>query len=205
LNLEQNFIHLNNIGLAFLEILNYHSHQPRSIAIHLKENTVSEMMEGYNFAINMTQITLESYSTSTETPSHATIYVVENSIPLFTNKTKFNIIVTNTRKFSEQINADGITESEKSLLSSTDTALYVHRTSLRMNMITITRNVLEDNQKDTNFVRPIYLQNKLVNLTNINFRISGRLLRTLDPMNLHVENVDIDFYAAMGGFFMRIM
>lgn len=74
LSLVQRNIHINNAGLVFLEILNFHSHTGRSVNIYLKEQTTNYMSQARNYVVNTTLVKIESYTEGLINPAHATIY-----------------------------------------------------------------------------------------------------------------------------------
>ena len=53
-------------------------------------------------------------------------------------------------------------------------------------------------------MKPIYIQQKSINLTNIDIQLTGYIMRSIDPLSLYVTNMFIDFYAMMGGFHLNI-
>ena len=65
-----------NIALVFIEILNFHSNSNRSISIFLKEFTTSYVMQAKNYIINMTSVSIDSYSVGLNSPSNAIMYGV---------------------------------------------------------------------------------------------------------------------------------
>jgi len=190
--------------LVFLELLNIRSHTESEIKIYVKENTEINMQQGYNFIVNITSVTIESYSDISSSPSKATLYVRQYTLNMFDPKTTFNLVSNNTLKLSEKINVSGVSAHELTLLSSTDTTLFVFRSNIILNNLRLQGDVSSDSQSGSFFMRPIYLQQKKLTMTNLDIQLTGMILRTLDPMSMYLENVYVDFYAMMGGFFMNI-
>jgi hypothetical protein len=89
-------------------------------------------------------------------------------------------------------------------MQTTDSTIYLLRSNLIINNLHIYRDIATENQIATNFIKAIYLQEKMVTVTNAYFQISGFILDTIDPASIHVENVYVDFHATMGGFVMRL-
>ena len=52
------------------------------------------------------------------------------------------------------------------------------------------------------FVYPVYIQQKKVTDRDLHISTSGLIQRTYDPLNLHIENIDVDFYRNSDGFDM---
>ena len=53
-------------------------------------------------------------------------------------------------------------------------------------------------------MKPINIQNKSINMANIDIQLTGYIMRSIDPLSLYVSNIFIDFYAMMGGFHLNI-
>ena len=79
-----------NIGLPFIEIVNYHSHTSRTINVYVMENTDNNMLWMSNFVINMTLVTVQSYSSSTSaTPQNSNIYIKNEGVSMVSSQTNF--------------------------------------------------------------------------------------------------------------------
>ena len=195
-----------NIALPFIEILNFHSHTDRIISIYLKEYTTSYIMQGKNFIINMTMVKIESYTDSTVLEaSSASLFGVDYDLTIFSPVTVMNLIVDGSLKLDEAIAAaDGLLVSETNALSTTDTNIHLLRTNLYMDKVNLYRDTQADSQKQTQFIKPIYLQEKNVTMKNFEVQTTGFILNTVDPMSMLIENIDIDYHAMMGGFIMKI-
>ena len=50
------------------------------------------------------------------------------------------------------------------------------------------------------FFFPIIIQDRLIKLTNLDFRIGGTCLLTYDPINIHLENIDLEYSKNLAGF-----
>ena len=102
-----------NIGLPFVEILNYHSHSNNSINIYVMENTDNYMLWNSNYIINITSVSVQSYSLiSTSTQKYANIYIKNKDVSMFANKTIFWILKDNTLKLNDKINNELIMNEE---------------------------------------------------------------------------------------------
>lgn len=109
-----------NIGSVFVELLNIRSHSEDDITIFLMENTVVDIEKGYNYVSNISSVKIESYGASSS-PSRATLYVRHYEVEIFNSKTRFNLVTDRTLSLSPVINVPEATDSEKSVLQSTDT------------------------------------------------------------------------------------
>ena len=195
-----------NIALPFIEILNFHSHTDRVVSIYLKEYTTSYMMQTTNYIINMTMVKIQSYTDGVNEAANANLFGVDYDIQIFSPATVMNLIVDDTLKLNETIDAaDGLSTNEVLKLSTTDSNIYLLRTTLYMDKVNMYRNINADNQKQTNFIRAIYLQEKNVTMMNCQIQVTGFILLTEDPMSLFIENLYIDYHASMGGYVMRTL
>ena len=191
-----------NIALVFIEILNFHSHSDRNINIYLKENTTHYMTQTRNYIVNITQVNFDSYSDVLEEPGRAQIYGIDYDFPIFSPETVTNIIVDDTLNLEENLNIPGLTENEQNQREAKDSVIYLIRSNLKMNNINVYRNPDTDVNKPTLFIKPLYLQDKSVTFTNVDFRVTGIIMETIDPMSLYAQNLYVDFYASMGGFLL---
>ncbi|CAI2379095.1 unnamed protein product [Moneuplotes crassus] len=85
------------------------------------------------------------------------------------------------------------TEYESTVLSSSAASIVVLRTSLTIEGVDFYREA-EYISEDKIFISPVYLQEKTLNITNVNFNVTGRIIRTYDPLNVHLQNISFDSY-----------
>ena len=157
-------------------------------------------MQATNYIINMTSVTIDTYTTGNSAPASSTIFATDQNINIFSSSTIMNLIINSTLNLSQIINAGSFTKSEIAMLGLTNINIHLHRSNLIMNNINITRNLTADVAKQTIFVAPIYLQNKYVNMTNMSIIITGFILYSYDPMSLYVQNIYILYDHTLGGF-----
>ena len=74
----------------------------------------------------------------------------------------------------------------------------VDRTSFTINGFTIQTNLT--NSTDYITTKAVYEQEHIISLLNVNIRGSGSILESEDPLNLFVQNVDVDYYQMHTGF-----
>ena len=65
------------------------------------------------------------------------------------------------------------------------------------------RDVVADKLFDIPLIIAVNQQTHLITMKNMDFHISGRILRGIQSMNLFVENVFMDFYGMMGGIYIN--
>ena len=130
-----------SLALVFVELLNFHSNTARTINIFIKENTESYVDLGFNYIINMTSVNISPYSSTSSSPSKATIVGGEQNSPsqsnitaYFNNGTTFNILKSTQLRKSQQISSKFST-SEINYLSLTSQVFWIQRTHFLINII----------------------------------------------------------------------
>lgn len=198
-----------NIGLVFIEILNFHSHSERTVQnpanpesgvkIFLHEYTTNYMSQYQNYIVNMSQVSIDSYTYQVGDPGRAEIFGVKNEIDLFSGETIMNLLIDGTLNLEENINREGINYKEIFEIQSKNANIYLLRSSLELNNINVYKDVVNESKVLSIFIKPLFLQAKNVTLTNTSFQTTGYILLTTDPMSLYINNVYIDFHANMAG------
>ena len=96
-----------NIGLPFVEILNYHAHSDHNVTVKVKEFTENQMLYQRNYIVNMTQVIVETYSESgIGTPGYANITVMNKNVRLLSQKSVFNIMKHTTLLLNDSLGKD---------------------------------------------------------------------------------------------------
>ena len=187
-----------SLALVFVEMLNYHANTARTINIYLKENTESYVDLGFNYIINMKTVNIKPYSSTSSSPSKATIIAGEQNSPssanitaYFNNGTTFNLLKNTQLRKSQQI-LSSFSSTEINYLTQTSQVFTVHRTNFTVYNI-VMNSVFDNINSGYTFLFAVYLQNRNFNLTNIDFRVSGIIFQTFDPLNLTMINIDIDY------------
>ena len=189
-----------SLALVFVELLNFHSNTNRTINVYLKENTTNYIDIDFNFVINMNTVNISPYSTTSSSPSKATILAGEANSPnqsnitaYFSSSTTFNILSSSELRKTQQILSNSnLSVSEITSLSLIGKVISVDRSNFIVTNITITS---EFDNINSNYVffYAVYLQNRNFNFTNVDFRTSGVLFNSFDPLNLYMYNIDIDY------------
>ena len=130
-----------SLALVFVELLNFHSNNARTINIYLKENTESYVDLGFNYIINMTSVNISPYSSTSSSPSKATIVGGEQNSPsqsnitaYFNNGTTFNILKSTQLRKSQQISSN-FSSTEINYLEQSAQVFTIHRTNFSINNI----------------------------------------------------------------------
>ena len=196
-----------HLGLAFVEILNFHANTNRAINIYLLENTVSYIDLGFNYIINISSVSIIPYSLTSSTPSKVTITAGEINEPTqsnissyFNTGTRFNILQSTELRKDNQIFSNSLfTSSEQSLLAQRTQVIIAHRSCISIKNI-IFKSIFNDINSNYVLFMAIYLQNKTFDIVNADFRTSGGIFKTYDPIVLNMENIDVDFMNNVYGF-----
>ena len=189
-----------SLALVFVELLNFHANSDRTINIYLKENTTSYIDIDFNFIINTTTVNIQPYSLSSGIPTKATIIAGEQNNPYqsnitayFSSSSIFNILKnTELRKEQQIFLNSNLQVSEKTSLSLSGRVINVDRSNVFFNSI-VFKSVFEDINSNYVFFYAIYLQNRTFSFIDVDFRTSGILFNSFDPLNLYMYNIDVDY------------
>ena len=200
-----------SLGFVFVELLNFHANTARTINVYLKENTQNYVDLSFNYIINITTVTISSYSTTSSNPSKATIVAGEINDPTqsnitayYSNTTRFNILLSTKLNKDKQIFSNSqLGIAEYFYLSLNTQVMTVQRSNLTISNIVLNSTFNDINSKYSFFFM-IYLQNRNLIMTNIDYRISGAIVLAYDPMNLYLENIDVDYSRNNCGFYIAI-
>ena len=166
--------------------------------IYLKEDSRLYLEDSTVYLMNITNVTIASYSDDSDVPDRATI--VPTEIPQSTpGKTVLHILNDFDLKLDEVIAEGSYTESELSQLNFAQVTFQILRSNVYIDNVNIEREPI-DLEKATLLVNLIYLQDKLMSMTNIDMNVTGIILEAGDPFNGFFENITIDSYGLIEGF-----
>ena len=198
-----------SLGFVFVELLNFHANTERTINVYLKENTKNYIDLSFNYIINMTMVTISSYSITSRTPSKAIIVAGEVNDPTqgnitayYSNTTVFNILLnTKLNKDKQLFSSLLLSSTELSYLSRQTQVVMVHKSNFTIDNIVLNSTFNDINSKYV-FIFLIYLQNRNFRMTNVDTQTSGAIIYTSDPLNVFLENINIDYSRNNCGFFI---
>ena len=184
-----------NLGFVFVELLNYHSHSDRNISVYVMENTESYLHVFNNYIVNITYVEIMTYSSNESAiPSKANITSLEQSTLVDSPGTSLNILRNYELRITEAINGKpDITDAEKSKIELSKFVILILRSNFFINKFVLNTQYGSLQEANYSFF-PVYLQEKLFKGTNFDFRTAGIILDSSDPLNIHIENIDIDYY-----------
>ena len=165
-----------------------------------------------------------SYSDDeTTTPGKPTIIAIEKEEMTDTRGTSFNILQNYEIRASEAIlDSPDIEDYEKFTYEQGGYVFFILRSNFYMDSfelkteyesLVLNRHFFkkkclfkemsveyESLVLNRHFFFPIIIQDRLIKLTNLDFRIGGTCLLTYDPINIHLENIDLEYSKNLAGF-----
>ena len=147
------------------EILNHHSNQDKEISIYIKENTNMYLEDETNYIINITKVSLTSYSDSGSDPIMATLYPTKTVQSGENKKTAFSILQNTDLDLDKVITESDMTVAEIGRIQIGDVTILLLRSNFEMSNIEVKKDY-SDSEIGSRFLLPVYLQDKLVNITN---------------------------------------
>ena len=181
------------------EILNHHSNQDKDISIYVKEMTRVHMEDFTTFIINITNVKITSYSDSEDNPAMATLVPTKIPQPDRSQKSAFSILRNSELNLTKIIGESNITEFEQTFILTQEATISIVRSNFEMSNIEVSN---LDPSSSIQFLLPIYLQDKLVKITNSSFNLTERILYSVDPLNMYIENILIDLGSLSYGIFL---
>ena len=182
-----------------MELLNYHSNQDKSITIYLKEGQRHFLEDNLNYIMNITNVTITTYTDQHVMTSKAKIIPTRIPQSMLNRKTAFSLLNETDLKLDETISNGSYTESEVLSLSSSQVTLFSVRSNTYIDNVDIEREAIDTSNAPT-FLVIIYFQEKMIQMTNIDFNITGTILIATDPFNGVFENITIDTFRLFKGF-----
>ena len=151
------------------------------------------------FIINITNVKITSYSDSEDNPAMATLVPTKIPQPDRNQKSAFSILRNSELNLTKIIGESNITEFEQTFILTQEATISIVRSNFEMSNIEVSN---LDPSSSIQFLLPIYLQDKLVKITNSSFNLTERILYSVDPLNMYIENVLIDLGSLSYGIFL---
>ena len=155
-----------NLKSALSEILNYFSHKNFNITIFLKEGTRAYLQDSNSYLLNITSVTLKSYSDISSSPTRATLVPTKITQPSFDGNASFSIIKNAEMRLSAKIAEGTLTDGEKAFIGAFGTSFSVIRTGIYFYNINVVREAIDINWAGV-LVHWIYLQDKWFDVRKI--------------------------------------
>ena len=197
---------------AFSEIINQYSHSNYNISVYIKENTQLMITKDISYFINITSVSISSYSNSLSTPNSATIILTE-TLPSQTIKTQFCILSSTNLKLGSKISQGTFTTVEKQSILINKSIFNILRANFSINNVIISTNLLSNNI----FINFVSTKVRQLNIDHLYFNTSESILNNYEsitpilsilnvlyPTNAVIQNVQIDASRLKSGFVFDI-
>ena len=168
------------------------------------EYTRNELRIGSGFVINITHVEIRPYTDRSVEPDKAYLVGMDAAETVTTPSTLFSILKSYELRFDEKVTSNrDISDGEKAKISLETYLILVLRSSVTLTNLELASEYA-DVYADYLIVYPVYLQHHKMTYMDLHVRISGTIQRVSDPLNLHIENIDADYYRNSGGFDMNM-
>ena len=157
------------IAPVFAEILKHMSHSNLTISIWVKEGTTLMIEESQIFILNITEISLSTYSSSSDLPGYATLVSTDSAVEGLSKKAALNIIKSVDVDLTDAISKGDFTSYELESLGRTGDTFQVWRTSISFSNFIVKR--ISDTLHSGLFLFPLYFQDKVLTLSKNKFNI----------------------------------
>ena len=132
-----------NINLVFIELFNKFSNSNISVNIYVMENTYNYIPVDTIMLINITSVSIDSYSEYyPDDPKHAMFVVTDTEISIKTERTLFSIVQDINLNQLDTTDMDQI-ESEE-ILATADYVMIVNRCNLSINNVDVYSQIASD-------------------------------------------------------------
>ena len=167
-----------------------------------KENVSIYLNDNVNYILNITSVNLTSYSDVSSSPARATLIPTQITLPTKSSKVAFSILANTDLQLSSVIQKGSFSNYEKQLIASSIVSFRVVRSTLFMKNINAIREYV-DYYYQAIFCFLIFLQDKTLDIRDMDFNITGLAIVSYDPLNVYIENILMDVYALRNGIVFR--
>ena len=187
-----------SVKALFIELLNYHSNQDKSVAIYFKENQNHYIEDGTSFVLNITNVTITTYSDEDTAIFRAKLIPTRIVQSAENHKTAFSLLANTTLMLDEVVTEGGYTEAEQFALNSGAITIFTLRSNTYIDNLDVERDPIDLGQS-TIFLYVAYLQDRILQVTNVDINVTGIIANGIDPFNGLFENMTIDGYGLQRG------
>ncbi|CAI2379704.1 unnamed protein product [Moneuplotes crassus] len=171
------------------EIINNFSHKSYDVTIYTKSINIE--LEGQRY-FNMSSVTIKNHPDLAERMKKAVLTPSPYGHYEKSPKAVFHILSHSTSDILTAMFGGSFTMIELGIMQTPNVAMMPLRTTLRLDSIDL---YSEDDDPDGSkiFIIPIFLQQKVLEITNVGMNITGNFIYTLHPSELRLENITVDF------------
>ncbi|CAI2380707.1 unnamed protein product [Moneuplotes crassus] len=182
------------------EIINIHSNSNVNINIFTSDAYIKDDVLKL---INITNVTISQFpdylsvkdlnllKSSENRPLLIPTHFIQHGI---SEKALFHILNSSQTNESSALEGHGFGGYELSAFNGSIGAIKILRTSLQIEGVDFYREELDYNQLNKLLVS-IYLQDRLLNITNCGFNITGEIVNNHDPINVYFKNIVVEGYS----------
>ena len=190
-------------GLVFSEIINQFSHKNVNISIYFKEKSSLYVQDSTAFFLNITSVSINTYSDSSTSSQRATIIPVSYSLSSKNQKAQFSIIKSSTINLQSVISSGSFTTSEINYINKGRTTFMISRSNFQISNIDGYKDSSNINF-DSYFIYFASKESKTINIYNSSLSLTGSIFETADPVNMNVQNLKIDAARLIDGISFEI-
>ena len=148
---------------VFTEILKHHSHQDRDIIIYLKENTNIYIEDSSSYILNITRVTITSYSAISTSPGMTTITTIDSLTNGISSKAAFHISKDLTLDIGSVVTSGTFSSYEVGSIGRSGDTFQVVRSSITLQNIVANR--IAASTGTGVFIYLLYLQDRTIILS----------------------------------------
>ena len=155
---------------ALSEILNQYSHSNNSISVYVKENTELSITTNIAYLMNITSVSIKSYSNTSNSPKNANL-IMSEQIQSQSIKTLFNILSNNNLQLDKVISQSQFNSNEVAIATQGNIIFSITRSNFSISNMTILSNSVFDQV----FINCASAEIKQINIRDIYFNASGHI------------------------------
>ena len=148
---------------VFAEILKHHSHKDRRITVFLKENTNVYIEDSSSYILNITRVTITSYSDISNFPGMAKITTIDSLTNGISSKAAFHISKDLTLDVQNIVSSGAFNSYEIGSIGRSGDTFQVVRSSITLQNIAAYR--IAASTGSGVFIYLLYLQNRTITLS----------------------------------------
>ena len=191
-----------DLDSVFVEILNLHAHTNRNIVVYIKEDTTNYLHVSRNFILNLNNVKIMTYSNVfSEASNKATIVVTDadDANPVYGISTSFSILKSSELQIEEKFSqSEHITDTNKDIINNEVSVIMLINSSLTLCNIDIMSDYISKlSQYYT--IRGSNMDYRLMNITNVDFNVSGYLMTITSSLDINIQNSMIESTLLQGG------
>ena len=185
-----------------MEIINIHSHTDRTINVYVKEGEIFPVAISTIRVINITSVTLQSYTTAESSPRKATLVFKDNIGSNFLNiKSRFTLLKNSTIDLTKQMEKYMSSQTERTQVLSQYKGFIISRSNFIIKNIWI-ETALVNSKIELTLIKAVYQNTKNIKVSGVTLITKGSLFEASEPLNLNVENTEIDYKQIARGFYL---